>query len=343
MDIDSRVTIEQKLKSDRGFTLVQVLITVCLIAIVSTFGVMAIASARASLRLSGSTRELAGYLEKARSNAIRRNATATVTIVDATRYTVTMDSDGDGTLETRTITLQDGVTFDNGAIGVSAVFDWRGRVPNQLGIVLNNDRNNSSSINVSGAGDVTLDDEIFQDSAIGDIALNSNVPAAVASPSPNTSPSATPYPSASPTPSPSTSPNGSPTPTPNPSPTPVPSPSPGASPGSTPVPSPTPSPEATSTPTPTPTPIPCSMTAPSTLSFARNASPQTFSITVANGSSSTITAEGSGKVTKISPTTTKVTGSGTILYTVVYTNGNGSGTVTLTSTCGNKSIPVTIH
>jgi len=75
MDIDSAVKSEQKLKSERGFSLIQVLITVCLIAIVSTFGIMTIASARASFRLSGSARELAGYLEKARSNAIRRNGT----------------------------------------------------------------------------------------------------------------------------------------------------------------------------------------------------------------------------------------------------------------------------
>lgn len=181
MDIDSKVKSEQELKSEGGFSLIQILLTVCVIAIVSTFGVMAIASARASFRLSGSARELAGYLEKARSNAIRRNGFATVTLGNATSYTVTMDSDGDGTMETRTITLQQRVTFDSGSIGASAVFNWRGQIPNQLGIVLKNERGSTSSINVSGSGDVTLDNEIFQDSAIGDVTLNSNVPNAVAS------------------------------------------------------------------------------------------------------------------------------------------------------------------
>ncbi len=331
----------KRVKGERGFTMIQVLITVSLVAIVSTFGVMAIGSARASFRLSGSSRELAGFLEKARSNAIRRNNTATVSIVNATSYTVTMDSDGDGTVETRTITLQDGVTFDNGSIGTSAVFDWRGRVPNQLGIILRNDRGASSSINLSGAGDVTLDNEIFQDGQIGDITLNTNAPDTVASPTPSGSPGATPYPTATPTPQ--SSPTATPTPQSSPSATPTPQPT--ATPTPNPTATPTPYPTATPTPTPTPapTPIPCSITAPSTLTFPRNGSPKTFSISVANGNASVITAGKAGKVTGITPASTTVTGAGTVLYTVTYGSGNGTGTITLTSVCGNKSIPVTIN
>ncbi len=341
MDIDSRVKREQKPKRERGFTIIQVLITVSLIAIVSTFGVMAIGSARAGLRLNGSTRELAGYLEKARSDAIRRNDTATVTIVDANSYTVTMDSDGDGTRETRTIRLQDGVTFDNGSIGVSADFDWRGRVPNQLGIVLNNDRGGRNNINLSGAGDVTLDND-FQDAAIGDVTLNTDLPAAVASPSPGGYPTATPVasPSATPYPTPTPTPDPLATPTPLPTATPIPIPTPLA----TPVPTPIATPYPTPTPTPAPTPIPCTLTAPSTLSFAKNGSPKTFSVTVANGSSSVITATRSGDISTVSPASTTVTGSGTILYTVTYPNGNSSsGTITISSPCGNRTIPVTIN
>ena len=121
MDIHSRFEQEQKVKRERGFTIIQVVITVAIIAVVSTFGVMAIASARASFRLSGASREVAGYLEKARSSAIRLNGSASLTIVDANNYTITMDSDGDGTVDTRTITLQQGVFFDAGSIGTSAV------------------------------------------------------------------------------------------------------------------------------------------------------------------------------------------------------------------------------
>ena len=351
MDIDSKYKREQKPKDERGFSLIQILVTVSVIAVVSTFGVMAIGSARASLRLSGSARELAGYLEKARSNAIRRNDTAdpaVVTIVDANSYTVRMDFDGNGTMETRTFTLPSGVTFDNGSIGVSAVFDWRGRVPNQLGIVLNNDRGASSSINLSGAGDVTLDNEIFQDSAIGDIPLT-DVSAMVAPTPPGGSPTATPYPSptATPTPTPTPTPIPTPTltPTPDPLATPTPLPSPTQIPTPDPLATPVPTPVPTPDPTPIPTPIPCSISAPSSLTFAKNGSPKTFSITVSNGIATVITATPAGDINTVSPTSTTVTGSGTIVYTVTYPNGNSSGgTITISSPCGNSSsIPVTIN
>ena len=343
MHIDSRIKSEKKFKRERGFTIIQVLITVALVAIVSTFGVMAIASARASFRLSGASRELAGYLEKARMSAIRRNDTTSVTIVNANSYTVTMDSDGDGTSETRTITLQNGVFFDEGSLGTSAVFDWRGRVPNQLGIVLRNDRNGRSSINLSGAGDVTLDNEIFQDGRIGDITLNTDVPPGVASPTPYGSPTATPYPTATATPTPAASPAATPNPVPTPIPTPPPIGTPLPTPLPTPVPTPIPTPVPTPVPTPASTPIACSLTAPSTLTFPKNASPKTFSVSVANGSASVVNASGSGKITGITPGSTVVTGGSTILYTVVYGSGNGSGTILISSSCGNKTISVTMN
>jgi len=341
MNIDSRFKSQQKVRRERGFTIIQVLITVSVIAVVSTFGVMTIARARASFRLSGSSRELAGYLEKARSNAIRRNNSTIVTILNANSYTVTMDSDGDGVNETRTINLQDGVTFDDGSIGTSAVFDWRGRVPNQLGILLTNSQGATSSINLSGAGDGTLDNEVFQDGQIGDITLNSDLPAGVASPTPYGSPSATPYPSATPTPTPL------PLPTPTPQVTPIATPTPFGSPIPTPVPTPLPTPiptpYPTPAPTPAPTPVPCSLTAPSTLAFPRNKSPKTFSVTVANGNASVVTAARTGKIATITPASTTVTGGGTILYTVTYSNGAGNGGISITSVCGNRSIPVTIN
>jgi hypothetical protein len=83
---------------------------------------------------------------------------------------------------------------------------------------------------------------------------------------------------------------------------------------------------------------------PTSLTFAKNASPKTFTATVANGSSTVITAGHTGTINTVTPVTATVTGSGTILYTVTYPNGNQTGgTITINSTCGNKSIPVTIN
>ena len=61
-------------RGERGFTIVQLILTIAIISIVSTFAVLGISSARASTRLSNSSRRLASYLERARGDAVRRRA-----------------------------------------------------------------------------------------------------------------------------------------------------------------------------------------------------------------------------------------------------------------------------
>jgi Tfp pilus assembly protein FimT len=58
-----------------GFTIMQMVVTIAIIAIVSTFGVLGIRKAQAEYRVQNSARQLAVYLEKARADAIRRHAT----------------------------------------------------------------------------------------------------------------------------------------------------------------------------------------------------------------------------------------------------------------------------
>ncbi len=97
---------------------------------------MGITRARASVRLSGAAREYASYIEKARVFSIRSHADdaaerATIAINDdQSSYDVTMDLDGDGDMDTRTITLPNGVTFDTVE---TIAFDWRGRTWNTVG------------------------------------------------------------------------------------------------------------------------------------------------------------------------------------------------------------------
>ncbi|HYG79612.1 MAG TPA: GspH/FimT family pseudopilin, partial [Pyrinomonadaceae bacterium] len=160
---------------ERGFTVVQLVITIAIISVVSTFAVMGIARARSSMRLSASERELAAYLEQARADSIRRHAEvpddagdpdtrATITLPAAggTTYTVRMDFDKDGTIDdARTIPLQSGVSFSTDANMI--VFDWRGRTVDAVEIGLVNDRGDTSTIVITGAGDITLNSEAFRD------------------------------------------------------------------------------------------------------------------------------------------------------------------------------------
>ena len=343
MPIATDKTIRRKsFSSQAGFTTIQMLITVALVTIVSAFALFAIDSARASVRLTGSTREFAGYLEKARSNAIRRNGTSVVTIANQNSYTVTMDFDGDGTVETRTINLQTGVTFPAGHVGISAQFDWRGRLPGQIGFELNSDRGlPPTTVQLSGAGDVTIGTEGFQDNEIAEITLNSN-PSTTVYGSPTPSPVGS-DPSASPSPSPETSPSPSPTADPSPSPGADPSPEPTVQPSPTPGSSPSASPGAS--PATSPTPPVCVLSAPSTLTLPRNSSPKTFSVvTITNANNTVITATRTGDISSVSPASTTLSGNGSISYTIVYAAGsNRAGTVTVSSPCGNKTIAITFN
>ncbi|HET9712773.1 MAG TPA: prepilin-type N-terminal cleavage/methylation domain-containing protein, partial [Pyrinomonadaceae bacterium] len=159
-----------------GFTAIELVITVTVLAIVTGFGIVGITRARASVRLSGAAREFATYIEKARLFSIRSHADdaterASITISDdKASYTVTLDLDGDGDLDTRTVTLPDGVTFDSVE---TIAFDWRGRTWSTVGGITSSNAQVSFrlqggsdivSIDITGSGDVTVDSLVFDDS-----------------------------------------------------------------------------------------------------------------------------------------------------------------------------------
>src|SRR6185295_8122433 len=119
---------KQSPRNRRGFSTIEMLITATVLTIVTGLGLMGISRAKASIKLSGSAREFASYIEKARMYSIRRHADeaakrANVAINDnKTSYNVTMDLDGDGGMDTRTINLPSGIEF--GTIETIG-FDWR--------------------------------------------------------------------------------------------------------------------------------------------------------------------------------------------------------------------------
>src|SRR5689334_9756126 len=114
----------------RGFSTVELLAVVTVLAIVTAFGLLGVSKARASVRLSGAARQYAAYIEKARVFSIKRHADtadqrATIAINDdKASYNVTMDLDGDGGSDTRTVALPSGITFQTVE---TVAFDWRGR------------------------------------------------------------------------------------------------------------------------------------------------------------------------------------------------------------------------
>src|SRR5918911_3681390 len=97
--------------AEAGFSMLQLLVALAIVAIVATYAVMAISKARVSMRLQTSARTFATYVEKARLDAIRRHGSATIDISGPNTYDIFMDFNNSGNPFTRRFTLESGVVF----------------------------------------------------------------------------------------------------------------------------------------------------------------------------------------------------------------------------------------
>jgi len=156
----------ERLRGEGGFSLLQLMVTVTVMIIIGTFAFMGISSARANMRLAGSARKFAGYVEKARIDAVRRHVASAsptrIDFVDSNTYRVTMDFDGSGTATSRTFNFEDGVTLLSLA-PQAITFDWRGRMAAcsaSFSMVSSQSGTSPVNVDVSASGDVTVDNDI---------------------------------------------------------------------------------------------------------------------------------------------------------------------------------------
>ena len=352
----SKANLHRRRNRD-GFSAVELIITATVVSIVSAFGVMGINRAQASIHLSGSVREYASYVEKARLFSIRSHADdagerASIVINEnKTSYDITMDLDGDGDLDTRTITLPSGIEFVKAE---TVAFDWRGRTYNtvdgmtfakaQVSIRLKN-RFETASVDITGSGDVTVNSAVFDDEVpnvtlkVGDLAAGATpVPTPSSSIVPSTNPTdTTPATNGTPTPVDSTGSTGTTPPT---STTPTPT--------ATPTPTPTPTPTVTPTPSPTATPnqVPdvCTISADrlllslsaegtTTIKVSHNAS-VSLAITATSSKPSDLQVTPGGSQT--------ISAGGSATFTVKSKKSSGVYSVTFKSSCGQTVVPVTV-
>ncbi|HEX8649648.1 MAG TPA: hypothetical protein VF708_02325 [Pyrinomonadaceae bacterium] len=337
----------QASRREKGFTLMQLVIVVAVIAIVTTFSVMGISKARASIRLSSSSRKLAAYLERARGDSVRRRAWARITKMSPTVYRVQMDTDGNGTVDAMDITLDEGVTFDSAFAWTDVTF-VRGTLPGEVFFKLKNESSESpSTIIITASGDITLNSQVFHDASIPAVTLNSNVSGDVAG-DPAMANVNTGWPAPTPDPVPTPFPTPTPTPTPTPSPSPSPSPSPAASPSPSASPSPTASPSASPSPSPSATPSVCTVLSDkASITIQRNGGSDTVSISLTGVNTSanyTISTSNSNGNLTVTPTSKVVTGTGAASFTI-KSNDNHFGVYTVyfgTSTSCFKAIVVNV-
>src|SRR5437773_4164475 len=147
-------------RSDKGFSILQIVVTLAVAAIVTTFAVYGIGSARASLRLQNDVRKLGSNMERARLDAIRRHGNSSVVFTSATSYDVTMDFAGSGTLSTRTVPFESDIAIISTPLP-SLNFNWRGRTSACTStFAMQNARGEQSWVDVSDSGDVTVDSNV---------------------------------------------------------------------------------------------------------------------------------------------------------------------------------------
>jgi Tfp pilus assembly protein FimT len=347
-----------QMRRRNGFSAVELIGTATVLAIVTSFGLIGISKARANVRLSGSAREFASYVEKARVFSIRRHADdaaerASVVInADQASYDVTMDLDGDGGNDTRTITLPSGITFET----IEAIaFDWRGRTMSTVsGVTTTNAQvsvrllssDDSISIDVTGSGDITVDSQVFDDS-VPTVALNVGDLSAGSTGAGTTSPS-TSEPTASPTPTPILPDVTDSVPTPTPileagDGLPVATPTPAATATPTPQATPNPTPQATPAATPTPT-IPCTINTDKIAVIMGSNGSATIKVSHTADTSISITGTSSKpSALQVTPGGTQTVGANSATTFTLKAKGSlGVYTVTFTAGCGTKAVAVTV-
>src|SRR5215204_2280874 len=334
MKPNSKATAQQ-----RGFTISQMVITLAIIAIVSTGGVLGIRTARAEFRLQNNARLFATYIEKARADAIRRHAAGTEESSietfgpGTTAYAVTMDF-GAGTVETRNFDLDSGLSFST--IAKKVTFDWRGRITEAWVFqIFSEYLARSLPVDVSGSGDITVGEQHFPDQLIPPLEIAEVTGDVESTPTPTPLPTATPAVEESPLPE--DSPDATPTPTPdgngnggdngnaggngngNSSPTP------------TPTPSVSPTPTPTATPTPTPPSTQCtSSISPDQLFLSQSDETKqvgTATFTMLNGTGVRIISAsqvGNGNAVTLDMSLLRIDGSGSTVLTVTTKPGAGN-------------------
>jgi Tfp pilus assembly protein FimT len=189
--IDESATHRRR-HTERGVSVVDLIIVLTIIGIVSGFAFIGIRRSKASISLQSSARLFAGYVEKARLDAIRRHDVTNVDITGPNTYRITMDFSGMGTATPRTFTLENGITFvdstntpytlsggnvtsSNGEAISWADFNWRGRT-SQCSMLfrMQNSNNERSSVQVGGSGDVTIDSAVSAPASVSPTPVNAS-------------------------------------------------------------------------------------------------------------------------------------------------------------------------
>ena len=124
-----------------GFSVLELLIVAVMLSVLVGFAITQISQAKQNMTRANAVRELATYIEKARLDSVRRHATTSaqmgqVSIINANFYSVTLDTNGDGTVDApRVIGMpaDSNLMIQNGPFPRTILFNWRGRTVDTSG------------------------------------------------------------------------------------------------------------------------------------------------------------------------------------------------------------------
>ena len=120
--------------AQRGFSVTELLIVLAMISVIAGFAVVSIVRGNRAAYSTSTAVEIAGYLQRARVDSMRRNAKdlnqmAQVKIFNRRFYSIAIDGDGDGNLDVplvKSLPEQTGVEI-NGPFPKNYIFDWQGQ------------------------------------------------------------------------------------------------------------------------------------------------------------------------------------------------------------------------
>ena len=159
-----------KFSTAAGFSMLELLVVVTLVGTLSAMALMNITKSNKSVNVASSMRALSAYLEKARTDSVRRHGAATISLDSTSSYTISIDSDGDGTATDSKISLPVGTSISYSLppgltniapsdIPITIAYDWRGRTASTVVLTLVDSTSGvtSSTLSLGPAGDITLD------------------------------------------------------------------------------------------------------------------------------------------------------------------------------------------
>jgi prepilin-type N-terminal cleavage/methylation domain-containing protein len=117
-----------------GFSVTEVLLVIAMISVIAGFAVVSLFRQDRTTYRTNTAVEIAGYLQKARSDSMRRNAKdlrqmAQVKIFNRRFYSIAIDNDGDGNLDiplVKSLPEQTGLEI-NGPFPKNYIFNWQGQ------------------------------------------------------------------------------------------------------------------------------------------------------------------------------------------------------------------------